>query len=217
MVSASESAERLDEHRAFVDAAASAGVKHVVYTSFAAAAADATFTLARDHHITEEYIKESGMGWTFLRDGFYIDFMEALVGQDGVIRGPAGDGRAAFVARADVSRAAAAVLAEPGRHVGRTYDLTGPAALTLTEVAETLSRIRGEKVSYHPETIEEAYRSRAAFNAPQWQVDAWVTTYTAIGSGVMSRVSPDIEKLTGLAPISLETYLREMESERPSE
>ncbi|MFP3570278.1 NmrA family NAD(P)-binding protein, partial [Paraburkholderia sp. SIMBA_030] len=57
MVSAHESPERLDQHRTFVDAAASAGVKHVFYTSFAAAAPDATFTLARDHYVTEEYIK----------------------------------------------------------------------------------------------------------------------------------------------------------------
>ena len=126
MVSASESADRLDQHRTFVDAAAAAGVQHVVYTSFAAAAPDATFTLARDHYFTEEHIKASGMAWTFLRDSFYIDFMEALVGDDDVIRGPAGDGRCAIVARTDVARTAATVLSNPGHHRSRTYDLTGP-------------------------------------------------------------------------------------------
>ena len=73
MVSGSESADRRDQHRAFVDAAAEAGVRHIVYTSFFGAAPDATFTLARDHYATEEHIKASGMGWTFLRDNFYLD------------------------------------------------------------------------------------------------------------------------------------------------
>lgn len=209
MVSASESAGRLDEHRAFVDAVAQAGVRHIVYTSFAAAAPDAIFTLARDHHVTEEYIKASGMSWTFLRDGFYIDFMEALVGEDGVIRGPAGNGRASFVARTDVARTAAAILLAPSQHAGKTYDLTGPEALTLNEVAATISQVRGRSATFHNETVDEAYRSRAAYGAPDWQVDAWVSTYTAIASNVMAEISGDVEAITGEPPISLETYLRQ--------
>lgn len=208
MVSAAESAERLDEHRTFIDAAAAAGVRHVVYTSFAAAAPDAIFTLARDHYATEQHIRASGMTWTFLRDGLYIDFMEALVRDDGVIRGPAGDGRAAIVARADVARTAAAVLLDPGSHTGRTYDLTGPEALTLTEVAETIGRVRGRSVTFHDETVEEAYQSRAHYGAPPWQVEAWVTTYTAIAGNVMATVSADVETITEVAPMSLEAYLR---------
>ncbi len=207
MVSAHESSERLDQHRTFIDAAVSAGVKHVVYTSFAAAAPDATFTLARDHYVTEEYIKASGMNWTFLRDGFYLDFMEALVGEDGVIRGPAKDGRASFVARADVARTAAAVLANPGNHAAQTYNLTGPEALTLDEVADTISRVRGRHITFHNETLDEAYGSRAGYGAPDWQLDAWVSTYTAIASNIMAPVSQDIETITGNAPMNLEEYL----------
>jgi uncharacterized protein YbjT (DUF2867 family) len=67
MVSAAESADRLAKHRTFVDAAAAAGVQHVVYTSFTDAAPDATFTLARDHAATEQHLRASGMAWTFLR------------------------------------------------------------------------------------------------------------------------------------------------------
>ncbi len=208
MVSASESPDRLDQHRSFIDAAAAARVRHIVYTSFAAAAPDATFTLARDHYATEEHIKASGMAWTFLRDSFYIDFTEALVGEDGVIRGPAGDGRAAFVARSDVARTAATILLEPDSHAGQTYDLTGPEALTLAEVADTISRVRGRTVTFYNETVDEAYRSRAHFGAPDWQVDAWVSTYTAIASNIMAPISNDIETITGTAPMSLEMYLK---------
>ena len=125
MVSASEAADRLDQHRAFVDAAAAAGVRHIVYTSFFGAAPDCVFTLGRDHFATEEHIKATGMAFTFLRDNFYLDFLPAMVGEDGVIRGPAGDGRVSAVARDDVAAAAAAVLADPARtSVRRT---TSPA------------------------------------------------------------------------------------------
>jgi uncharacterized protein YbjT (DUF2867 family) len=208
MVSASESADRLDQHRTFVDAAAAAGVEHIVYTSFIGAAPDAIFTRARDHAATEEHIRASGMAWTFLRDSFYIDFMEALVGEDGVIRGPAGTGRCAVVARADVARSAAAVLADPSVHAGRTYELTGPEALSLGEVASIVARVRGRDVSFHDETLDEAYASRAVYDAPDWQVDAWVSTYTAIASDSMAPVSTDVESLTGRAPLSLEEFLR---------
>ena len=92
MVSAAEAEDRLAEHYAFVDAAAAAGVQHVVYTSFYGAAPDATFTLARDHYATEERIKASGMAYTFLRNNLYLDFLPLMTGDDGVIRGPAGDG-----------------------------------------------------------------------------------------------------------------------------
>ena len=207
MVSASESAERLDQHRTFIDSAHKAGVRHIIYTSFAAAAPDAIFTLARDHYATEEHIKASGMAWTFLRDGFYIDFLEALIGEDGVIRGPAGDGRASFVARADVARAAANILLDPAAHAGHTYDLTGPESLSLSEAAAIISRVRGREVSFHNESLEEAYASRRGFGAPDWQVEAWITTYSAIGSGAMASVSANIETITGSPAINLETYL----------
>ena len=139
MVSGVGVADRLAQHRAFVDAAVAAGVAHLVYTSFFGAAPDCTFTLGRDHYATEEHIRASGMAFTFLRDNFYVDFLPAMVGEDGVIRGPAGDGRVAAVAQDDVADAAVAVLLDPAAHAGATYALTGPEALSLDEVAAILT------------------------------------------------------------------------------
>ncbi|MET0999270.1 MAG: SDR family oxidoreductase [Marmoricola sp.] len=208
MVSASENADRLGEHRAFVDAAAEAGVRHVVYTSFHGAAPDSTFTLGRDHYRTEEHIKASGMDWTFLRDNFYLDFLPEMVGDDDVIRGPAGDGLVAAVSRDDIAASAAAVLAEPGAHVGMSYALTGPEALTLSMVAETLSSVTGRDVRYHHETVEEAYESRRKWPAPDWQYDAWVSTYTAIAAGEVAEVTHHVLTLTGRPPLSLAELLK---------
>ena len=207
MVSGSESANRLDEHRSFVEAAAEAGVRHLVYTSFYGAAADATFTLARDHHHTERYVEQSGMTWTFLRDNLYLDFFPMLAGDDGVLRGPADGGRVAAVAQDDVAAVATAVLLDPSSHERRTYDLTGPEALTVAEAAATMTRVLGREYSFHDESLEEAYASRASYGAPDWQVDAWVSTYTAIASGELSAVTDDVERLIGRAPLSLADVL----------
>ncbi|KOX18636.1 nucleoside-diphosphate sugar epimerase [Saccharothrix sp. NRRL B-16348] len=208
MVSASESVDRVDQHRAFIDAAAAAGVAHLVYISFAGAAPDATFTLARDHWATERHIEASGLAFTFLRDNLYADFLPGMVGTDDVLRGPAGDGRVATVAQDDIADAATAVLTDPQAHAGRTYDLTGPQALTLHEVARVLSEATGRTITYHPETVEEAYRSRAGYGAPDWQVDAWVSTYTAIANGELSEVSDAVPTLTGHPATSLADLLR---------
>jgi NAD(P)H dehydrogenase (quinone) len=208
MVSGSESPDRVDRHRAFVDAAAAAGTGHLVYTSFVGAAPDAVFTLARDHWATEEHVRAGRLPFTFLRDNLYADFLPLMVGADGVIRGPAGDGRAAMVAQDDIADAAVAVLRDPAPHAGRTYDLTGPEALTLAEAAATVTAVTGRDVRYHDETLEEAYASRASYGAPDWQVDAWVSTYTSMASGELAAVSPDVPRLTGHPATSLEQLLR---------
>jgi NAD(P)H dehydrogenase (quinone) len=207
MVSGAEAPDRLDHHRSFVDAAASTGVGQLVYTSFFAAAPDATFTLARDHWITEQYIREAGVPFTFLRDNIYADFLPFMVSDDGVLRGPAGDGRVSMVAQDDIADVAVAVLTDPGRHVGATYHLTGPQALTFDEAVEIAGSVTGQKLSYHPETVEEAYASRAKYGAPKWQVDAWVSTYTAVAAGELAPVSNDIPRLTGHPATSLRELL----------
>jgi uncharacterized protein YbjT (DUF2867 family) len=114
----------------------------------------------------------------------------------------------AAVAQTDVAAAATAVLSDRGPHVSATYTLTGPQALTLDEVAATLSRVSGRRVSFHDETLDEAYASRATYQAPTWQVDAWVSTYTAIAAGELATLSDDVERLTGRKPLSLEELLR---------
>jgi NAD(P)H dehydrogenase (quinone) len=203
MVSGSESPDRVQQHRAFIDAAADAGAGHVVYTSFVGAAPDSVFTLARDHWATEEHLRASGLSWTFLRDNLYADFLPMMVGEDGVIRGPGGDGRAAVVVQDDIADAAVGVLRDPAPHAGRTYDLTGPEALSFAEMAQIITAATGRAVRYHDETLEEAYASRARYGAPDWQVEAWVSTYTSVAAGELAAVSPAIEQLTGRPATSL--------------
>ena len=204
MVSAAESPVRRAQHRTFIAAAADAGVGHLVYTSFFGASPDAAFTLGRDHADAEAAIGETGMPFTLLRDNFYSDFFPMFAGEDGVIRGPAGHGRVAAVARDDVADVAAAVLRDNAAHVGATYELTGPEAVTLTEAAARMSVILGRAYTFHDEILTEAYASRRVWSQEQWQLEAWVSTYISIRDGEVARVTDDVPRLTGHPARTLE-------------
>jgi uncharacterized protein YbjT (DUF2867 family) len=207
LVSAHEAIDRLDQHKQAVEAAAATGVRKIVYLSFLGAGSNATFVLARQHYQTEQLIKETGARFVFLRDALYVDYIPRLVGTDGVIRGPAGIGRTGFVSRDDIAESAAAVLASSG-HDGTTFDMTGPESIGLAEAAERLGRFIGRPITYQPETIEEAYASRAGYGAPDWEVEGWVTSYVAIAKGEMDVVSDSVARLTGHEPMNLEGFLR---------
>jgi uncharacterized protein YbjT (DUF2867 family) len=216
MVSGAEEPNRLHAHLTFVTAAAEAGVRRIVYTSFFDASATSTFLLARDHFYTEKRIRELGLAFTFLQNNLYADLLLDFAGPEAVLRGPAGNGRVATVARADVIDSAVVILESaaganraPSVHDGVTYRLTGPESLGLAEVAEIITHGTGRQVSYQAETIEEAYASRAAFEAPRWQVDAWVSTYAAIAQGELAEVTGDVALVTGHQPLSLAQLLGE--------
>ena len=210
LVPASEAADRVDQHRTAVDAAVQAGAGRIVYLSFFGASPDSTFTLVHDHWDTEQHVRAQDVEWTFLRMNLYMDFLPAMADEDGVIRGPAGDGRMAALLRDDVAASAAAVLtaADPAAHDGRTYELTGPESFSFAEAAETMSRLTGRTIRFHDETDEEAFASRAHFGAPDFEVRGWVSSYQAIRAGELDGVTQDVRALTGRDPVGLEDWLR---------
>jgi len=160
LVSGHEDPDRISLHRKAIEGARLAGVERIVYTSFMGAAPNATFPYARDHGATEQAVREAGISLTSMRDTLYADFAPRFVGDDGVIRAPAGHGRVAWVARADVARLAAVLLTEPG-HEGQIYDLYGPHAIDLYETARILTKATRRAITYHAETLVEAKESHA--------------------------------------------------------
>ncbi|MDA8371873.1 MAG: SDR family oxidoreductase [Nocardiopsaceae bacterium] len=208
LVSATEAADRVDQHISAVDAALAAGVTRIVYLSFLSAGPAAVFTFARDHFFTEAHIRSTGVSFTFLRPSLYLDLVPSWIDDQRVIRGPAGQGRVAWVARDDVADAAAAVLAEGAAHDGRTYDLTGPEAVTLGQTVERLSALVGTAIYYVPETWEEALASRRPSGAPEWMIEGWASSYAAIAAGELDVVSTAVPDLTGRPARSIEGFLR---------
>jgi uncharacterized protein YbjT (DUF2867 family) len=199
--------ERVRLHQTAIDAAVAAGVRRIVYSSFLAAAPDATFTFARHHYATEQHIRSTGVAFTFLRGSAFLEVLRWIIGEDGVIRGPAGDGRLAPVARDDLAEVAAAVLTADGAHDGQTYAVTGPESLSLQQLAEAFALVTGRPISYVDEPLEQAWASRRTSGAPDWQVEAWVTTYLQIANGELDLISDTVPRLTGHPAMSLAGYL----------
>jgi NAD(P)H dehydrogenase (quinone) len=211
---------RLDKHRAAIDAAVLAGVRHVVYVSSIGAGPEAIASGARDDWLTEEYLCGTDLRWTLLRTSMFHRTLTFAVYDESygterttVLRAPAGNGRVASVSHDDVADAATAVLLDedPNRHAGRTYRLTGPKALSLDEVAAALSTVVGRTIRYVPQTVEQAralfYRSTAI------EVEDWITRCQAIEAGVLAEVSPDVGHLAGREARSLEAWLDDYPTE----
>jgi len=214
---------RLQQQITAVDSAAAAGVKHIVYLSVLNAAPDATFILAHDHFYTEEYIRATGMPFTFLRASLYMDNVPHSVSADDVIRVPAGEGRAAWVTRDDIADVAVSVLTGAG-HEGRTYDVTGPEALTMEQTAGQLSAAVGREIVYQAQTPQEARYTRSTsrlekFEAERrmltghglndYEVEVFVTHFLQIATGELANVSDTVPELTGHPAQSLKEYLQQ--------
>jgi NAD(P)H dehydrogenase (quinone) len=215
--------DRLQEHRSAIDAAVDAGVQHIIYLSVINAAPDATFILAHDHFHTEEHIRAKGVSFTFLRAGLYTDNVPQCVSADDVIRAPAGEGRAAWVTRDDIANVAVSVLTGTA-HEGRTYDVTGPEALSMAETAERLSAAVGRRIIYKPQTPQEARASRSTSRLEKYEaerrmltghglddheVEVFVTHFLQIAAGDLAGVSNAVPDLTGRPAQSLAQYLQQ--------
>ncbi|MCU0565752.1 MAG: SDR family oxidoreductase [Oculatellaceae cyanobacterium Prado106] len=203
-----EPGERALLHKNAIDAAVRAQVKHLVYLSFQGASPDSKFPMSRDHDQTEQFLQESGIPFTALRDNFYLDLIPEMFNTEGIMRGSAGDGAVAWVAREDVSRLAATLLSRPGDFAG-TYNVTGLESLTLSETAARLSALCGRSLLYEPESLEAGRKWRSMFGAPDWEVETWLGSYEAIAAGEVAQPSDTILRLTGTQPFSLEAYFTE--------
>ena len=149
LISGNDIQNRTAHHGTVIDAAVRAKVAHILYTSVLAA--DSTpIILAPDHVKAEQYIRASGLPFTFLRNGWYTENYAAALAaarETGQLLGSAGEGRVASATRADYAAAIAAVLTTPG-HEGRVYELSGDYAWTYEELASAFSTVLGRTVSY---------------------------------------------------------------------
>lgn len=149
LISSSEVGKRAEHHGNLIAAAKRNGVKRIVYTSLLHADTS-PLSLAEEHRSTERALKASGISYTILRNGWYTEnytgsIPGALTGA--AFLGSAGTGRISSAARADYARAAVAVLTSDG-HDGKTYELAGDKAWTLSDLAAAISRETGRSIPY---------------------------------------------------------------------
>jgi NAD(P)H dehydrogenase (quinone) len=207
LVSAEESPDYLEQHVAVVDAAVDAGVERIVFVSALSAAANATFTSARDDFHTEEHARATRLPCTFLRPSMYFDLLPGLCSADGVMANGAGDGRVACVSPDDVADVALVVLTQDD-HDGRTYDVTGPVAQSMAEIVHELALATGRPISYSALTPDEERSLLSGSGAADWQIEASVSRSAAIAAGEMEVVSDTVERLAGHESQTFSDYLR---------
>jgi NAD(P)H dehydrogenase (quinone) len=198
-----EPGKRAQLHRNAFEAAARAHVQHVVYLSLQGASPDSTYPFSRDHFLSEQYLAATRLPFTVLRNAFYLDMFLDLFDVAGVIRGPAKQGRAAFVSREDCARVAAAVLKAPP---GGTHEVTGPEALSLTGVASSLSGIVGRELRYQDESVAAGREWRSRLGGPAWRVELSLGWHEAIAAGELERTSDSVLRFTGQQPLDIRSY-----------
>ena len=203
---------RIRQHRNAVDAAIEAGVKHVVYTSFINAVPGSAFEHnSQVHAPTEAMIRDSGLGYTFLRHNLYTEFAVADLKQTlatgKLIRG-GGAGTISFIGRDDLGVSAARVLAEDG-HINKVYTETGPEALNWAQVATIMSEVFDRPIAHADATPEQWYEHSRGMGFPEPLARASASNVRAVRNGEFSPISPDYAKITGRAPHSVREVLQD--------
>ena len=204
LISGNEVGQRLPQHLAVIDAAKQSGVKQLFYTSILHADSS-PLGLATEHLATEVAIKESGLTYTILRNGWYTEnytgSAKGAVGA-GAFIGNAGDGKIASAARVDYAEAAAVVLAGEG-HEGKTYELAGDEAYTLTELAAEISKQSGKTIPYNNLTEAEYAGILKSFGLPDGLAEMLANSDTGASKGGLFDDSKVLSELIGRPTTSL--------------
>jgi uncharacterized protein YbjT (DUF2867 family) len=208
MLISSSNPAMLETQANFIDAASKAGVQHVVKLSGILPDVDSPFRFARMHGEIERRLEASGMAYTHLRAG---EFMQAYFRQvpsivsRGAIFLPMEDAKIASIDVADIARVAATILTTSG-HEGKIYPLTGPEPLSMAEVAEKLSAATGTNIRYVSVTPEEARSANLARGMPPYNADALFELFAERRKGKEANVSPVIPTVFGWRPISFDEF-----------
>lgn len=188
--------------KTLVDKAKSSGVKHIVKLSALGAGSEPGITLGNWHREMEEYIEESGIPYTFLRPASFMqnfsNYSGESIKQQGKFYQPTGEGKAGYVDVNDIAKVAVQVLLTEG-HENKIYTLTGPEALSNAEIAQILSEVTNNEVSF-VDVPEDAARQVMVEQMPGWMADAMLELYALQRAGQASTVDDTIEIVTGDKP-----------------
>ncbi len=216
-ISGSEIGRRIPQHAALVKAAVATGVQFIAYTS-APSADTSSLALAADHQATEKLIKESGIPYALLRNGWYYENYTAQIPtylEHGVILGAAGDGQISGASRADLAAAAAAVIST-GTPENMTYELSADEAFTMADLAASVTARTGTSVEYRdlPEAELAAALEASGLPAPMAtlvaEIDAWIR------DGSAKIVTGDLHRLLGRTPDTMDEAVATAVKDHPS-
>ncbi len=197
---------RLEQNIRLTDTAVKCGVKHIVYTGISHRNIEASAVNGLDDHFkTEDYIRKSGLSYTFLRNNLYMDIIPFYAGEKVFENGfwlPAGNGKVPFALRREMGEAAANVLLQNG-HENKTYDIAGNELYSYYDVAAALSGVSNKKITY-TEADRQAFFQQLSEAGVEDFITAVVTGFNDdIKSGYFEIISKDLEILLGRKPTTL--------------
>jgi uncharacterized protein YbjT (DUF2867 family) len=177
-------------------------------------------TFPRQHQESEEYIKSSGVPYTFLRpNGFMqnmVNYNGATIRTENAFYGTQGDGKVSHIDIRDIAAVAVRVLTEDGKHLGKVYSLTGPEALSNARMAEILSAKLGLEIKYVDLPQNQMKQALLAAGLPEWNVDGVLELAEFYRQGGATTVSGDVEQILERKPCSFEQFSQDyLSSFRP--
>ncbi|WP_030201717.1 NAD(P)H-binding protein [Streptomyces sp. NRRL S-87] len=198
LISGNEVGRRVPQHTAVISAAKAAGVAQLAYTGILGGP-DADFDLAAEHKVTEQAVLDSGLPYTFLRNGWYHEnYTGNLAGvlAHGAVVGSAGGGRIASAARADYAAAAAAVLTGDG-HLNAVYELSGDHAWSLAEYAAEVAAQTGKDIAHADVPAGDHLEILKGAGVPEGFAAILVDVDAAIARGRLAGTTGDLARLIG--------------------
>ena len=206
---------RTAQHLNAIRAAKEAHVKHLVYTSFVTRPGYEDSAIAdfiASHVETEQAVKDSGIDYTILQNGIYLEmipvFAGAKVAETGVILFPAQDGKGSWVLREELAEAAAHVLTTTG-HANKTYVLTNTEATSFGDIARDLSGKLGKEVDYQSPPVEEFASIMQQAGVPELYVGLFTTWATALAQGMLDFKDGTLESFLGRKPTSTAQFINQ--------
>lgn len=201
---------RLEQQRRAIEVAEASGVRHVLYTSVVRAGEGTPLILGQDHVATEAILQASTLGYTFLRNNWYAENVEGdarYALQAGAVALASGEGKVGWVLRDDCALAAAHALAD-GFEGRRALDITGPEALSQSDLARILGEVSGKPVVSTPVPPEVRQQILVGVGVPAPFAPILVDAEERIAEGWLAVVSGDVQALTGKTPRPITEYFR---------
>lgn len=209
-------ANRTAHHATVIRAAQAARVKHLVYTSFVTKQGTENSAIAdflASHAQTEQLIKDSGLTYTILQNGIYLEMIPLFAGEKvaetGVLLFPAQAGKASWVLRAELAEAAAHVLTTPG-HENKRYVLVNTAATSFQEIAQDLSATLGKDIRYQSPPVEEFQAILQQVGVPEVYIGLFVTWASAVAEGMLEVEDSTLETFLGRKPTTTAQFLAQV-------
>lgn len=212
LISSPSVGRRVKQHQNVIEAAKQAGVETIIYTSVLHADRSRLGVIAEEHRQTEAIIKSSGLDYTFLRNGWYVENYEPTVKNaivQGFIIGSAGEGKISAAPRSDYAEAAAVVLTTEG-HSGKVYELAGDEAFTMKELAEEISRLTGKEISYRNVNADEYAQWLMSTGLPENVARFLASMEEAIAQGDLFDDSQQLSQLIGRPTTSWRLVIAEI-------